>query len=469
MTSEGNMSSDPNGDRLQFGGEPTAAKVLPETFLEPISDESRFQEPEEYVGSAGRTMFDTPGAQDGSITVLLPREEMANVPLQSLVRIKSVSDGRSYLGIVTSGPFAEPDGLRADSNVVVTTAVRGGIFMPRFHGRVQVEIIGEELDEEAIVPPRFRPLPNSPVFVLGPEEKARVLRPGGEVRLGVVVGDEEVEVGFPATKKSVLPRHTAVLGTTGGGKSTTIGRFVSQAQNEGFAVVLLDTEGEYVQMHEPTRDEAMLAALKRRGIEAAGLHDVVLCHLVGTETANPRHPSRREFNLRFSDLSPYTVAEILDMSDAQQERFFKAVDIGKQVLRDLDIFPSKGNKDDERRALEVNEFDEGYPHLTLSRVIDLAGALLEVADNGNLDAWSPFNSEFKAPKARNQIQQRVQAAKPHHPVSWRATLARLWRLHRMGIFDQRTAVPLDLDELYSRAASRSLTCPERTRLRSTTS
>lgn len=422
------------------------AAVLPEEYLEPISDASRFEEPAEYVGSAGRTMFDTPGAQDGSITALLPAEQIASVPLQSLVRVRSLHDGRTYLGLVVSGPFAEPDGLRGDSNVVVTTAVRGGIFMPRYHGRVQVEIIGEEAGDQ-VIPPRFRPMPNSPMFVLGPEEKARVLRPGGDIRLGVILGDEQVVVGVPSDKKSALPRHTAVLGTTGGGKSTTIGAFISQARQREFSVVLLDTEGEYVDMHEPTRDKAMLAALERRGIAAEGLDDVVLCHLVGVETAKPDHPNRRQFGLRFSDLSPYAVAEILDMTDAQQERFLRAFDVGKQVLRDLGIFPGARKQADERRALELNEFDEGYPELTLSRLLDIAGAMLNVADKGDWDELEFYNREFNTGKAKSAIQRRVQATKPSHPVSWRATLARLWRLHRLRIFDQANAGPLDLDDL----------------------
>jgi DNA helicase HerA-like ATPase len=424
----------------------TEASSLPSDFLEPISDVSRFQEPEEYIGSVGRSMFDTPGAHDGSITVLLPREDISSVPVQSLVRIRSVADTRNYLGIVVSGPFAEPDGLRADSNVVITTAVRGGIFMPRFHGRVQVEILGQEINEQ-LVPPRFRPLPNSPVFVLGADEKARILKPGGDIRLGVILGDEEVEVGIPSEKKSVLPRHTAVLGTTGGGKSTTIGAFVSQAQASDIAVVLLDTEGEYVQMHEPTVDPGMLAALARRGIPAAGLKDVTMCHLAGVETSNPQHPRKREFGLRFSDLSPYAVAEILDMTDAQQERFMRSFDVGKQVLRDLKIFPRAKNSEDERAALELNEFDEGYPDLTLSRLLDIASAMLTTADNGDWEELKFFNAEFNTPSAKRQIEQRVRATKPSHPVSWRATLARLWRLHRLRIFDQPKAAPLSLDEL----------------------
>ncbi len=69
----------------------------------------------EDAGSVGVTMFDLPGSGDLTVTVLLGREHLQHAPSQSLVRIKSRADGRSYLGVVTAGPFAEPDGLRGDS------------------------------------------------------------------------------------------------------------------------------------------------------------------------------------------------------------------------------------------------------------------------------------------------------------------------------------------------------------------
>jgi DNA helicase HerA-like ATPase len=416
---------------------------LPESFLEPITDVSRYNEPEDAIGAVGRTMFDTPGAQDGSITVLLPKDTIEAVPIQSMIRISS-EDGRRYLGIVTSGPFAEPDGLRADANVIVTTSVRGGILMPRYHGRVQVELLGEEIDGR-LAPPRFRPLPNSPVHILGPEEKLAALHPDGDLRLGVLMGDPDVTIGIPSDRKSVLPRHLAVLGTTGGGKSTTIGRLISQAQAADVAVVLLDTEGEYVQIGEPTDDAGMTAALERRGMAPAGVPNTHLLHLVGTDTANPNHPQRTEFGLSFSALSPYTVAEIVNMSDAQQERFLRTVDVAKQVMRDLKIFPT--NPDEERQAWELNEFEEGYPGLTLSKIIDLASVFLAVADHASTDDLELYNREFQGSQAMAAILKRVNATKPTHAVSWRATLARLWRLHRMRIFDQPRNPSLNYDEL----------------------
>lgn len=106
--------------------------------------------PAAYAGSVGRTMFDTATAEDGTVTVLIPSENLESVPAQSLVRIKSVRDGRSYLGAVVQGPFAEPDGLKADAPVLVSATVRGGLLMPRFHGRVQVSLIGEEAEDGSL-------------------------------------------------------------------------------------------------------------------------------------------------------------------------------------------------------------------------------------------------------------------------------------------------------------------------------
>src|SRR5688572_9853752 len=121
-------------------------------------------------GADGMTMFDMPNSEDNLITVLLPKKNIRNIGAHSMVRIGSRSkenggDGRIYRGIVVAGPFHEPDGIRADSSMMITTTIHGTIFMPNFHGKVMIELIGE-LKDDVLMPPRFRPLPNSPVFVL---------------------------------------------------------------------------------------------------------------------------------------------------------------------------------------------------------------------------------------------------------------------------------------------------------------
>ncbi len=132
----------PQAENSGIGSEYTEPRLegsaldLPEDIFTGINADAEqvggaWEEPIEYNGSIGRTMFDTPSSDDNSIIVLLPRDSMELVPAQSLVRIHSLPDDRWYLGVVIKGPFAEPDGIRGDAPIVVTTTVKGGIFMPK--------------------------------------------------------------------------------------------------------------------------------------------------------------------------------------------------------------------------------------------------------------------------------------------------------------------------------------------------
>jgi DNA helicase HerA-like ATPase len=385
-------------------------------------------------GAIGATMFDLPGSEDGTITVLLPQANVQAAPSQALLRIES-KDGRTYLGIVTAGPFAEPDSLRGDSNLLVTVVTRGGVYLPPYHGRVQVTLLGEQLQDGTLGPPRLRPLPNSPVYPLDDVDALAVLRADGAIRLGSVVGHERIVVGVPPDLKSVLPRHTAVLGTTGGGKSTTIARLVQQAQAAGMAVIVLDVEGEYTFLHEPTEDSRMLAGLSARRLAPAGVPttQMVVHHLVGRDTTNPEHPNRRTFSLQFARLSPYAVIELLRMSDAQTERFLKSYDIAKAVLRDLGIFPQPGDAQQERIALELDEFERGYPRLTLPLMREIVRACLSIVEKKDL---APTHPQLATDAGKAALARRIAAVEiPGHVASWRALLGLLSRLDRLKVFD----------------------------------
>lgn len=424
----------------------------------------------ELADAVGCTMFDLPGSEDLALTVLLSNANLQRVPAQALVRIKSRTDRRSYLGVVTAGPFAEPDSLKADSQILVAVATRGANYLPPFHGRVQVSLLGEELPDGTLTPPRLRPLPNSPVFVLTDAESEKLLKCGGDLRLGLAVGHEQVKIGIPAQDKSVLPRHTAVLGTTGGGKSTTIAGLVREAQKAGMAVVLLDVEGEYTHLHEPTDDKKMLAGLEERGLKKGSIpaDKMTLYHLVGRDTANPQHPRRRAFSLQFARLSPYAVMEILDLSDAQQQRFLVAYDLASELLRRLDVFPKKGDAEQERLALELDEFERGYPRLTPALLLDVIQACHDFAEKPPKESRSrkrnqepedeepprrfhPRCKHLQTKQGEEELRKLIHANNiPSHPISWRALLGRLNRLHRLKVFftEEKDGVrPLSYKEL----------------------
>jgi DNA helicase HerA-like ATPase len=390
-------------------------------------------------GSVGRTTFDSPASEDNTVTVLLGRDKLKQAPAQSLVRIESRGDGRTYLGTVTAGPFAEPDSLRADSPILKAVATHGGQYLPPHHGRVQVTLLGERLKDGALVPPRWRPLPHSPVFPLGDEESAKVLRAEGDLRLGLAVGHDGVAVAVPSSAKGVLPRHTAILGTTGGGKSTTVAGLIARAQAAGMAVVLLDVEGEYTFLHEPADQDKMLAALKARGLEPKGIDAArtSLYHLAGRDTANPAHPGRREFSLQLARLSPYTVMEMLGLNDAQTDRFLFAYEVSKALMRAVGLVPDRGKSEAEQARQEkvlarLDDFERGFPRLTLSLFLDVVAACRAAV---NKAAHTPFNEVLRGEEAGKVFKTYLtKDALPGSTSSWGKLYSLLWRLAKLKVF-----------------------------------
>lgn len=396
-----------------------------------------------YDGSFGRTLYDTSGSTDGSVTVVMPPQSIKDVTSQALLRIESHPDGRRYVGTVSAGPFYDPDGISAESTAMVISAVNGAIGMPGHHGRLQVQLLGEEKGGR-IGPANRRPIPNSPVFLVGDEEMSSILGLEGDFPIGRVMGHETVAVPVPVLKKSVLYRHTGVLGTTGGGKSTTITNYAAGIAAEGAAVILLDTEGEYTTMHEVTTDADMLALAEAAHLPITGVPNTHVLTLVGREPSNPDHPSHTEFTLDFTALSPWTAMEILGMNDAQQGRFLAAFDIGRRLLGEINVYPVKKDAASERQALDWDELESGYPHLTLALLIDVVAACIAELKKGSVNFWASdlLRRNTAAQEKLQEIVEQTDLEKV--PSSWMKVSGLLWRMHRLKIFDRTDARQLDI-------------------------
>ncbi|WP_375758171.1 ATP-binding protein [Corallococcus exercitus] len=438
----------------------------------------------ELAFAVGFTHFDTSSSHDNLITVLSTKEDLPRLASQTLVRVKSREDGRSYLGVVVSGPFAEPNAVPANSSMAIGVVTHGKKLTYTFdyHGRAEVELLGEEV-RGTLHPPRFRPRPQSPVFILDEKESARVLGVGGDLSLGMVVGYEGMEARLNPRDKSVLPRHTGIIGTTGGGKSTTVATLIHRAQLAGIATIVFDVEGEYTHIHQPTNHEAMLEALRRRGDKAEGVKDLHIHHLDGRKTRNPRHRALHRFSLNFSSLSPYALAEILELSEAQHERFIKAYDVTKLLLQDFKIFPTDSrDPEQQRQVMDVDELTTGYPRMTIQHVLDVVTAYIySLSDEGKLEgrgagtragsrkraaaqgdlglgeepeetpapvpSGPQFYSEFKSNPGL--VMQRVYAASSRTEISWKALASKLYRLKRLNIFDRGTSSGVKYDAMLS--------------------
>src|SRR5579885_1212117 len=438
--------------REDLAGDTPIGNGATDDFVAPTPADIR-RAREEYIGTLdelpktsgdpaaiGRTMFDTPQAEDDAVTLLLPQKKIEGITSQALVRVRS-TDGRHYIGAVSAGPFAEPDGLKADSPIVVNITVEEGIsFIPKYHGRASIAILGEELDDGTLVPPRRRPRPNSPVYVLGAEESTALLQVAGDIRVGRVFGDEHIEVSVDSTRKDHFPRHTAILGTTGGGKTTTVGGLVAHIQEHDWAQVLIDVEGDYARINEPTDNARMLSALAKAGMQPQPVAQTHLWHLVGRGTANPDHPNKTEFTLRFSNLSPYVVAEIAGLNEAQTDRFIDAWEITRGFMADTGMWPR--TPDDQKRALELDEFEEGYPEMTLPLLLDVVAISIQLAGRKPpADAWVRHHT-FRDPTTQAVVEANVNRIvtaygenRPTSTTSWKSVYAKLNKLNRLNVFD----------------------------------
>ena len=185
--------------------------------------------------------------------------------------------------------------------------VHGGLLLPVPRPRPG-ELLGEELTDGSLVPPRRRPLPNSPVFALDADETAEVLRSGGELRSAWPVGTTTSTVTRAGRQQGGVPAAHGILGTTGGGKSTTVAGLVdSCAGRSGRACCSTRRASTRAITSRPTTP-ACMRALARRGLEPARRPAT---HASTTWSAGrrrtPTTPTHAAFSLRFAELSPYAV------------------------------------------------------------------------------------------------------------------------------------------------------------------
>ncbi|RKI03155.1 ATP-binding protein [Corallococcus sp. AB030] len=457
---------------------PLISQTPPRTLneLADISNRAGLSLPDpELANAVGFTHFDTSSSDDNVLTVLMTRDDLPKLASQTLVRVKSREDKRDYLGVVVRGPFAEPNAVPANSTMAVGVITHGKklTYTFEYHGRAEVELLGQEVGG-VLQPPRFRPRPQSPVFVLSEEESAKVLGVGGALSLGRVVGYDNMEARLNPRDKAILPRHTGIIGTTGGGKSTTVATLIHRAQLSGIATIVFDVEGEYTHVDKPTDHEAMRELLKQRKQKPEGVKDLHIHHLTGRDSRNPRHPHRHGFSLKFSSLSPYAISEILSMSDAQHERFLRAFDVTKLLLEDFKLFPR--NEAERQQVLELDEQDTGYPRMTIDHILDVVNAYTyslssegrtepraaagrrrrtEEDDSDGEDGDSEelpnvprgltLLSEFKANV--KLVRARVMAQRSTHESSWKTLGNKLQLLKRLKVFDVENTAGVNYDSM----------------------
>ena len=281
-----------------------------------------------FSGILGHVDFDR-GAADNTTS-----QAMASADLQKLFRrevyvgIKDTEQNIEFLGRIVEGPFHIPHdaGTGSKSTKKTVPHPKRTEPAPTYDVYGNIEILGQLLNGERVIPTPTRPRPYSEITIFPPDRLRKLLELEGNMLLGSLMGYEEqrIEVRIHTENKNILPLNVGIFGTVGSGKSNTVQVLVEEASNANWACVLIDVEGEYVRMNEPNdRPDMNLILRENYSITPEGIKDCRV-YVPSSGASDAEYPSR--FKVPISELDISIVSDILEFSEPEFRMYEKAVD-----------------------------------------------------------------------------------------------------------------------------------------------
>ncbi len=274
----------------------------------------------------GFVNFDSGPGDNATAGAMVAEERRQHFRRDVYVGINDTEQGIEFLGRIVEGPFHTPHEISADSALSRVTVLHPDRtrFRPTYYVHGTVEVLGEITnDGRGVVPTATRPRPYSEISIFPAERLREMLGIDGDFYIGHLLGYSRVQVHANIESKNFLPRNVGIFGTIGSGKSNTTQVMAEEALAAGWAVVIVDVEGEYVRMNEPSDDPRLVALMREQfGIEPAGVQDfrVYVPARVRSDAARPI-----PFKVPISAIDPEIIASILEFSEPQARMFDRAV------------------------------------------------------------------------------------------------------------------------------------------------
>ncbi len=409
-------------------------------------------------GAIAFVHFDPGAVKSNIVQALVHSNDLKQVHRGMYVHILSTKDDRRYSGRVVEGPFYNPDALKRDSTPVqfiILNQGRGKVLaVPEYHGWVQIEILGEERGGSLSGAMR-RPHPASPVLPYDSTMMAAMLNLDGNIRMGLLDNYEAIFVQVDGDNKGVVPRNWMTVGTIGSGKTNTCQVFIEETLAAGYAQVIVDPEGEYIFMDQPSSAPYIDEDLKQFERAPRGVSSI-------TVYRPPLSESNRndavEFSVPFDSLSPEIIMEITEMNTAQQTRFTFLYEQAIQIAR---------KKGGDAAASESKDIDlsMGYPGITLRWL------LLMLDQEFQYYNWKREHKKSSRPKRKAKEADEAEAEPGEEAAetemkiychkyqlepliqdqtdvaSYGALRKKLRELQMMNIFDRKDAPRLEMEKL----------------------
>ena len=267
----------------------------------------------------GYVDWDTSTASNERVIMRSPLLNRDRIFRDQYVRIEDPLGSRTgFLGRIVAGPFFALRGNSANTPSVSLGQGLSGEFVIL----AEIELQGELVDGRPRAS-KSRPVSRAIVKELTREEVADLLGFSGDMVLGAIAGQEDIWFRLESRNKSVLPRNLGIFGTVGSGKSNTSQVVIEEAAANGWAVIVLDVEGEYTEMDKPAADEMLLKKLAHFEREPRGVKDFQVYH--PASCASERSDSE-PFTLRLADFDSSIIAEMLQTSVSERNALLDCIE-----------------------------------------------------------------------------------------------------------------------------------------------
>jgi hypothetical protein len=266
----------------------------------------------------GTVEWDGPAATSDRVLLRAPLENDRRILRNQYVRIEDEDGTRTgFLARVVAGPF-----FRENLDTMVDCGENS-------HVVAELELQGELVQGRAR-DTNARPRPGAPVHGLAPAEVAQLYGFEGEMLLGNLLGQDDIWVELRSKDKGVLPRNLGIFGTVGSGKSNSCQVIIEEAARSGWAVIVLDVEGEYTEMDQAADDAALAERLDWFALRPEGLKDFHVLH--PASCASDRAGSQA-FTLRLADFDTNVIGEILQVTLPERNALLDCVEHLQQKAR----------------------------------------------------------------------------------------------------------------------------------------
>jgi DNA helicase HerA-like ATPase len=311
------------GAEIQVKEDGTKANGFERSNAEEIMTQSTL-----FNGMLGQVYFDGVQADNTTSQAKVLEENQNLFRREVYVGIKDSEQEIEFLGRIVQGPFhtSQESGTTSPKKKTAKSRSEPAPLKRSYDVYGNIEVLGQLLQGERVVPTLTRPRPYSEITIFPPERLKKLLEIEGDMLIGRLMGYDEqrVEVRIKTDNKNFLPLNVGIFGTVGSGKSNTVQVLVEESSRADWACVVIDVEGEYVRMNEPESRPDMSRILREDYSMAPEGIDDFRVYVPSSGVSDAEHPS--PFKVPISELDLSIISDILEFSEPEFRMYERAVE-----------------------------------------------------------------------------------------------------------------------------------------------